>query len=279
MSTRGLVLGGGGITGIAWETGMLAGLLELGVDLSDADLVVGTSAGSVVGAQLRSGTPLSELYARQIAPPLPEPTPSLGPAVLLGFASGVLGSRGDPERMGRRLGAWAIERAAAGRTPTLAERYDAIGDRLTSLEWPERTLLVTAVEAGLGELRVFDGSDDTTLLQAVAASCAVPGVYPPVPVGGATYIDGGARSITNADLAAGCDAVLVLAPTDRAVGPLRTAAQQLSTTPHLVITPDVVARAAIGSNVLDVAARPASARAGFAQAVDAVDHVRALWQR
>jgi len=279
MSTRGLVLGGGGITGIAWETGLMAGLLELGVDLRDADLVVGTSAGSVVGAQLRSGTPLPELYAHQISEPVPAPAPSFGPAVLLGFASAALGARGDSERMGRRLGSWAIKRAAAGRTPTVAERLAAIEARLTSLEWPEKNLLVTAVEARLGELRVFDGTDGTSLLEAVTASCAVPGIYPPVPIGGATYVDGGARSITNADLAVGCGTVLVLAPIERTVGPMRSSAQQLGRAPHLVVTPDAVSRAAIGKNVLDVAARPASARAGYAQAAQVVNHVRALWER
>ncbi|MCY7394591.1 MAG: patatin-like phospholipase family protein [Nocardioides sp.] len=279
MSTRGLVLGGGGITGIAWETGLAAGLLELGVDLGDADLVVGTSAGSVVGAQLRSGTPVTELYARQISTPVPAPTPSFGLSVLLGFASAALLSRGDPERMGRRLGAWAVKRAAAGRTPTLAARLDAIRARLTSLEWPERSLLVTAVEAGLGELRVFDGTDGTSLLDAVAASCAVPGVYPPVPIGAQTYVDGGARSGTNADLAAHCDAVLVLAPIDRSRGPMRSATQQLGDTRHVVLTPDAASRTAIGNNVLAVSARPASARAGFAQAAAVADEVRALWAR
>ena len=111
------------------------------------------------------------------------------------------------------------------------------------------------------------------------ASCAVPGIYPPVPIGGATYVDGGARSITNADLAVGCGTVLVLAPIERTVGPMRSSAQQLGRAPHLVVTPDAVSRAAIGKNVLDVAARPASARAGYAQAAQVVNHVRALWER
>src|SRR4051794_24858937 len=137
MTTRALVLGGGGITGIAWETGLLHGLHERGVDLTTADLVVGTSAGSVVGAQVRSGTPLAELYAVQVADPTPDTPPSFGLPVLLHFASAALLSRGDATAMGRRLGAWAIKRTAAGRTPTLESRLEAIRERLTSLEWPD----------------------------------------------------------------------------------------------------------------------------------------------
>ena len=278
-STRGLVLGGGGITGIAWMTGLATGLLEHGVDLTTADLVVGTSAGSVVGAQLRSGTPLAELQAVQVAEPRPEPPPAFGLGVLLHFATAALLSRGDAERMGRRLGSWAVERAAAGRTPTLEERLEAIRERLPSLEWPDRPLQVTAVNASTGELRVLDGSDGVPLLHAVAASCSVPGVYPPTPIQGRPHVDGGARSLTNADLAAGCDAVLVLAPSDRAIGPMRSSAQQLAGVPHLVVTPDAASTAAIGRNVLDVAARPGSARAGHAQAAAVADAVRALWER
>lgn len=277
MTTRALVLGGGGITGIAWETGLVAGLLEVGIDLTDADLVVGTSAGSVVGAQLRSGTPVPELYAVQVSDPPPDPAPSFGLPILLGFATAALLSRGDSVRMGKRLGAFALKRTAAGRTPSLQSRLDAISERLTSFEWPERPLEVTVVDAATGEFRVLDGSDGIPLLDAVAASCSVPGVYPPTPLLGRPYIDGGARSGTNADLAREHDVVLVIDPIGRAVGPLKSAGQLLGDTRHLVLTPDAGAKAAIGRNVLDIAQRPASARAGHAQAASVAEAVRALW--
>src|SRR6478752_1454482 len=171
-----LVLGGGGITGIAWELGLLAGLAEAGVDLSSADLVVGTSAGSVVGAQLTSG---------------------------------------DHPAFRRRIGALALAAEKAGRTPSEQERLDVIGARLISPEWPERPFAVTAVDAETGEFRTFDRSSGVPLVSAVAASCAVPGVYPPVSIGGRRYIDGGMRSAANADLAKGYDRLVVLAPIPR----------------------------------------------------------------
>ena len=278
MSGRGLVLGGGGITGIAWETGLIAGLLEAGVDLSAADLVVGTSAGSVVGAQITGGAEVPDLYAFQVQPPAPSTPPSLGARIGVSYGVALLGALGNLESFGRRLGAFAVKQTARGRTPSLEERYAAISARLGDATWPEPgRLLVTAVDVETGVLRVFDGSDGVSLRDAVAASCAVPGVYPPVPIEGRTYIDGGARSGTNADLAAGCDVVLAIAPMDRSVGPMKNVEQSLPDTPKLVIGPDHAARAAIGKNVLDTAARVASARAGHAQASRVADDVRALW--
>ncbi|GHJ59490.1 patatin [Nocardioides sp. OK12] len=279
------MLGGGGITGIAWETGLLAGLADAGVDLTGADRVVGTSAGSIVGSQVTSDTPLDELYRRQLLEPgHPEgPTEAalaaIGPRVLATYAVAVLRSRRDPEVFGRLLGSRAVRAAARGRTPSIAERYDQVRQRLTTTTWPERDLVVTAVDAATGELAAFRGGGDVGLEDAVNASCAVPCVYPPIPIGGRTYVDGGMRSGANADLAAGCDPVVVLSPLDRSVGPLRSARQQLAElgVPHLVITPDDGSRAAIGSNVLDPAARPGSARAGHAQAAAHVARVRELW--
>lgn len=275
---RALVLGGGGVTGIAWETGLLLGLQEAGVDLTQADLVVGTSAGSVVGAQVTTGNALSDLFAHQLRPPTPGPVANISPRVLAGFAWSMLRARGDLVTFGRLLGQWSVRRAAAGRTPTLEERYAAIRERLPVLEWPEPgRLVVTALDAQTGELRTFDGSDSTPLLDAVAASCAAPGVYPPVPIGGRAYVDGGARSGSNADLAVDCGRVVALTPVDRAPGPMRTAAQLLGDRPAVVVSPDESARAAIGRNVLDPAARAASARAGHAQAATVVEQIRSLW--
>ena len=275
---RGLVLGGGGITGIAWETGLLLGLHDLGVDVTVADAVVGTSAGSVVGAQITTGVPLADLFHHQVSTPRPAPLASISPAVLAGFAWAMVRARGDLEAFGRLVGRWSARRAAAGKLPSLEERFEAIRERLPVQEWAgDGRLLVTAVDAGSGALRVFDDSDGVSLVEAVAASCAVPGVYPPVPIEGRSYIDGGARSASNADLVAGCDLVLGFAPVDRAIGPMRTADQLLGDVPHLVVTPDAASVAAIGKNVLDPAQRAASARAGRAQAAAVAPHAREIW--
>jgi NTE family protein len=274
----GLVLGGGGITGIAWELGLLAGLAEAGVDLLSADLIIATSAGSVVGAQIASSTPVEALYLRQLEPPSNELPARLGARERLVYLMALLRARGDLARFGRLLGAMSLRAARAGRVPTVEQRLEVIRSRLPSAEWPERDLRVTVVDARSGEFRVITSRDGVPLVDAVAASCAVPGVYPPVPIGDRTYIDGGFRSSTNADLVSGCDKIVVLAPVSRAVGPLKSPQQQLAELgASIVIEPDPASRTAIGNNVLDPAARRGAAQAGRAQAAAVVEQVRGVW--
>ena len=278
---RGLVLGGGGITGIAWETGLLLGLRDAGADLTRADLVVGTSAGSAVGAQVTSELDLGELYDRQqrAVSTADPPAPRVGTTLAVGFLRAMLVARGDIEAFGRTLGAWSERRAAAGRTVDVAERYAAIRRRLPDLAWPPHgRLRITAVDVRTGRRRVFDGSTDVSLLDAVAASCAVPGVYPPITVDGSTYIDGGVHSTANADLARECGRVVVLAPIPHGLGPMRTPSAELEGVPSMVLAPDQAARKAIGRNVLDPSARAAAARAGRAQAASVAARVGDLWR-
>ena len=274
-----LVLGGGGITGIAWEIGLVAGLADAGVDLSGADLVVGTSAGSVVGAQLTSGADLAALYECQLAPATGERAARLDRATVVRFGWAMLRSRGSDVEFRRRVGAFALAAEKAGATPPERERIELIGSRLVSSEWPERPLLVTAVDAGTGEFRAFDRHSDVPLVLAVAASCAVPGVYPPVTIGGRRYVDGGMRSTANADLARGCDRLVVLAPIPRGFGPMPSVDAQVAgmVSRVAVVSPDRGSRTAIGRNVLDPAARAPAATAGRAQAASVAERIAEVW--
>jgi NTE family protein len=276
---RALVLGGGGITGIAWEIGLLTGLADAGVDLTGADLVVGTSAGSVVGAQLTAGAPLEMLFERQLEPPTGEKVARMTRSALARYAWAMLRSRGKDVDFRRRIGAIALGAEKAGLTPSEEERLQIIGSRLVTAAWPERALVLTAIDAETGEFRTFDRSSGVPLLQAVAASCAVPGVYPPVTIDGRRYVDGGMRSAANADLAADCERLVVLAPIARGVGPMASVDAQVSglVSRVAVVSPDAASRAAIGRNVLDPAARAGSARAGRAQAASVAEKVAEAW--
>jgi NTE family protein len=281
MSDQGtaLVLGGGGITGIAWEIGLLAGLAEAGVDLSGADFVVGTSAGSVVGAQVTSGAELEALYARQLEPATGETAARLNRATLAQFGWAMLRTRGDHAAFRRRIGSIALAAEKAGLTPSEQERLDVIGARLVSTEWPERPFVVTAVDAESGKFRTFDRESGVPLVSAVAASCAVPGVYPPVSIDGSRYVDGGMRSAANADVAQGYDRLVVLAPIPRGIGPIASVDAQVTglIARVAVVSPDRHSKAAIGKNVLDPAARAASAEAGRAQAMTVAQQVAGVW--
>src|SRR5262249_49423932 len=205
MTGRALVLGGGGVTGVAWELGLLAGLAERGIELATADLIVGTSAGAIVGAQITSRTPLPELYRAQLEPPDGDIVARMGAWLKLRYALALASSR-DPVRIRVRLG-----RLAA---PVISEagRRAVIGSGRPRREWPARRLLITAVDADTGEPAVFDASSGVGLVDAVSASCAVPGVWPPVTIGGRRWMDGGMRSAANADLAGECDRIVILAP-------------------------------------------------------------------
>jgi NTE family protein len=274
-----LVLGGGGITGIAWEIGVLAGLAEAGTDLTGADLVVGTSAGSVVGALLASGSDLAAVYERQLAPATGEQVARLNRATVAQFGWAMLRSRGRDVEFRRRIGALALAAEKAGLTPSEQERLDVIGERLAGTQWPQRQLVITAVNAETGEFRTFDRNSGVPLLHAVAASCAVPGVYPPVTIDGRRYVDGGMRSAANADLAQGYDRLVVLAPIPRGVGPMASVDAQVTgmVSRVAVISPDAASRKAIGRNVLDPAARAPSARAGRTQAATIARQVAEVW--
>jgi NTE family protein len=258
---------------------MLAGLAEAGSDLSGADLVVGTSAGSVVGAQLACGAGLEAMYARQLEPATAEKAARLNRATLAQFGWAMLRSRGKDVEFRRRIGALALAAGKAGVTPSEQERLDVIGSRLVSSQWPERPLLITAVDADTGEFRTFDRDSGVPLVQAVAASCAVPGVYPPVTCDGRRYVDGGMRSAANADLAHDYDRLVVLAPIPRGVGPMASVDAQVTgmVSRVAVVSPDKDSRTAIGRNVLDPAARAPSAEAGRAQAARVVQRIAEVW--
>ena len=278
---RALVLGGGGVAGIAWSAGLLAGLARAGVSLAGADCVVGTSAGSVVGAWLTTGVDPEEMLARQVDPA--RQTAELTAAVDLEeltqrFATALADAGGDVAQVRADIGAMAL---ASSSVPEMARR-EVMAARLPVHDWPAG-LVVTVVDAVTGERSALDASCGFPLVDVVAASCAVPGIWPPVTLGQRRYVDGGVHTALNADLAVGAARVLVVAPlgalgdgplgagwdTDR---PLIEASGRT-----LLLEPDEPSRAAFGSNPLDPTTRRPAAEAGLAQAADVVDAVREVW--
>ncbi|WP_051179435.1 patatin-like phospholipase family protein [Nocardia concava] len=275
---RALVLGGGGVAGIAWATGIVAGLADAGVDVTEADLLQGTSAGSNVAAQLGSGVEIAELVRRQVDPAVQsrEIVPSMEKFAGLWEQLGATIEElpVDSVERRRRIGALAL---AAESVPE-PERRAVIESRLPEHDWPARALRITAVNAETGELRVFDKDSGVTLVDAVTASSAVPMVWPCATVDGVRYTDGGVRTSVNADLATGYPRVLIIAPMpdaelDAQVSGLVAAGARVE-----VIAPDEAAITAFGVNPLDSATRVPALEAGRAQGKADAERIGALWR-
>ncbi|MEV6931356.1 patatin-like phospholipase family protein [Dactylosporangium sp. NPDC051485] len=271
--TRALVLGGGGMTGIAWEFGILEGLRRAGVTLADADVIIGTSAGSVVGAVLAAGVDLADAVAYQRAAavgaaPAVDVTPALAAFALLADRS-----RPRAEAMAE-VGRMAL----AAPTGDEAAHVARLRAQLPVAEWPDRDLRIAAVDTADGEPAIFDRAGGAPLPLAVAASCAVPCVFPPVTIGERRYMDGGVRSGTNADLAAGAAAVIVVAPMGALLAPvIRREIAATGAHRSLVVEPDEQAVEAIGPNVLDPSRRAAAVDAGLRQGAALATAAREVW--
>lgn len=284
MTKRALVLGGGGTVGIAWETGILNGLRNAGVDVTNADLIVGTSAGSVVGTQVALGVPLDGLLAAQVAP-LDETRDrpmAVDPQYFAAVAQKLaLAQAATPELM-VEIGTMALS-APTGDEAEYVQRFEL----MHNAPWPERRLLVTAVDAQSGEFRAWDRESGAPLQAAVASSCAVPGIFPPVTINGRRYIDGGMRSGTNADLAHGYDVVLIVAPIGAQAEGMGGGARrqieaeiaQLREAGRLVdlILPDEETLGVFGVNLMDTSRRIDAAQTGVRQGALAAETVRSMW--
>jgi NTE family protein len=278
VTGRALVLGSGGITGVAWELGLLAGLAAQGLDLGAADLVIGTSAGALAGAILTSGAGLADLYQAQITPDGVDVTAGMSRKLIARYALAFI-LPGTHRRARKRMG--RVSRSG----PDLPEeeRTAVIGGWLPSHEWPSRRLQIIAVDATSGKVAAFDAASGATLIEAVSASCAVPGIWPPVRINGRLWMDGGMRSAANADLAADCERIVVLAPIWQGLGLMTGTVRQCRRLARegrravTLVVPDEAARAAIGPNLLDSSRRAPAAQAGYAQAAAAASQIAAVW--
>lgn len=236
-----------------------------------------------------SGLPLENLYAHQLQP-LEETKEQVVQfdmnELMRVFGAGI--GAPDAQTARARVGAAAL----AVKTMPEQERLEIITSRLPIQEWSStQRLVITAVDAHTGAWVQFDRDAGVPLALAVSASCAVPGVYPPVTIGSHRYIDGGVRSGTNADIAKGYQRVLILraetldisALNSQQTTPIVTftdeqAILEQSGSQILVITPDEASTAARGPNPLDASRRAVSAKAGYEQGRQFAEHVGHFWK-
>jgi NTE family protein len=267
---RALVLGGGGVAGIAWETGIVLGIADespaAAQALLNSDVLLGTSAGSAVAAQLSSGMAFANLFARQVTGTSAEIDPRIG---IDDITELFLAALADPDatvaQKRQRIGAVALA------ADTVAEplRRNVIAQRLPAHDWPDRELRVTAIDVATGELVVFGRDSGVDLIDAVAASCAVPGAWPPVTIGDRRYMDGGIGSTINLEIADDCAEAVVLVPAGESAPSAFGAGPAVEINGFhgaaLGVFADDESLAAFGPNPLDPNCRPACARAGRPQ--------------
>jgi len=290
---RALVLGGGGSTGNAWLIGVIAGLFDAGLDVTTADLTIGTSAGSTAAAQIAGATP-PELLAATLAAVPPQRSGPVGSgggrgpirpvADHLERINNIIASAEDAADVRRKLGAAALDMDAASDGSWQTQWRATVAARLPSQRWPQRTVLITAVDAQTGEPVVFDRHSGVDLADAVAASCAS-GL--PYRIGDNRYIDGGYRRSENADLAAGYGRVLVLSPFGgRTLVPLDWGMHLAAQVDELraggsrveTIFPESSSEHMFGANAMDPSLRPPAARAGYDQGRALAEQLTEFWR-
>ena len=295
-----LVLGGGGAAGNAWEIGIIAGLAEAGLDLTEAaDVVIGTSSGATAAAQVRSGLSPAELLASVLSPPV-QPVgqnrgrpPALPTATVFERMRSISAAATSAADLQRAMGAFGLE-CDSVLGPTAGQHRAVVAARLPRHEWPARPIIVVAVDAHTGALATFDRDSGVDLVDVVTAGTALPGSSPTININGTQYINGGVRSPENADLASGYTNVVVLSPFGGRSGTLpegqfeglrrppewgmdlegQVAALRKQGSHVEAITPDADSRAAMGTNQMDPATRIPAARAGFAQGKQEASRVK-----
>jgi len=286
VAKRALVLGGGGSVGIAWETGLAAGLADEGIDLRRADKIVGTSAGSFVGAELAAGREPADMRARLTessrARGEKRSTSNVSPAPdlskLMEFMTRTPRNETEALALRAEIGAYALAAATLPEDACIAF-FAAVADT----PWPAK-YSCTAVDAKDGRFVVFDAATGTSLARGVASSCSVPGLFPPITINGRRYYDGGIRSATNFDLAEGFERVVAVAVIPPGAAAFMAAridpelAQLRRSGSHVeLITPDAASLDAFGPNLMDASRQAAALDAGVKQGRAEAVRIRSVW--
>jgi NTE family protein len=287
--SRALVLGGGGPVGIGWESGLAVGLTGEGIHFGAADLIVGTSAGSVVGAQLALAMDLNEGIARMAGAPLPVVEGGAGIEALMTAMAEAMASGASPEE-----GRIALGRVATEAKTVTEDVFLGAFDLVAGQAWPE-AYACTAVDVETGDFQLWDSTSGVDLRHAIASSCSVPGVFPPITIGGKRYMDGGMRTALNADAAIGHDVVVavscfalalpegmsdpmfdaVSAAIEAELTRLRTAGAALEV---IAPSPEFLELSGWGLNLMDPTLAAAAFDVGVRQAALEAERLRAVWK-
>jgi NTE family protein len=273
---RAVVLGGGGLTGYAWEVGILKGLRDAGIDLTVADLIIGTSAGSILGTQIRSGKAVDDLYASMLAPPSGGSPPARSPADVQYLQDTYrlwLTGAENTATMRVEVGKRALETPH----PIAEEAQKNRWRRMLGIsEWPNQPLKISAVDITDGAVRFFDRSQDVGIETAAAASTAIPGLHAPITVGDRRYMDGGVAT-TGIDAALGYGTVVAITTGGGQLVRQQVELVRSGGSRIVNVSPDAESLSALGTDRMVASQAKPSAEAGLRQAGMVVEEVRKVW--
>lgn len=277
---RAVVLDAGGVAGMAWITGLMCGLKFEGCDLSTADTLIASSLSALLAAQVRSGVALNNLFPMQALAATPHSWQSV-----TSHHSAQISELWTRLIHGTRTN--FLDVLLSSRPLLTEEAWRAVvSEHIFMLDWPTRGLKIVATDCISGEPVIIDRRSGISLLDAVIASCATPGLVYPINIGGRYFTDGGLCSPKNIGFAKGARKVMVISPMGTAawgngneqssmqMDQLRQAGSEV-----LFVTPDYPSRVTFEDNPFLMQTRVHAAEAGLVQGSQLAQELRAFWSR
>ena len=276
-----IVLGGGGSLAIGFELGYLSGLSEKGIDIRNAELVIGTSGGAQAGTSIASNQSWDEIYDNQIAPKSDEAPPVDDMTEIFKRYKEIEESSNTPKEWIKNYSLYALEDHKFNEMVHI----NRLKNRIQVTEWPE-SLMITAVNANKDERVALTKEDHVDLHRAMASSGSLPGVWPATTINGEKHFDGVCHSMENADLAKGAQKVLIMATNLPVSTPytLNDAIKELEESGSEVklITPSKAIFAKLqelGGNTVDPSIRPDIFKLAKEQGQEDAEMIKAFWNK
>ena len=277
---KAIVLGGGGSFAISWELGYLYGLFENGVDVRDADRMIGTSSGSPAAAVFASDLSWKEILHGQIDLRHDEQVPLSDMSALFERYAKIAKESENPQAWMENYRTLALEPNRIDEDTNLSR----IKKRINLTEWT-KNLYVTATSAETAQRVVFDATSNVDLHKAITASSSLPGVWPAITIKGQKYYDGGCHSMDNADVAKNADQILVLSPSLPVDTPYKPEDDlkelRASGARVLVVKPSEEVRTAfkeLGGNTVDTRIRPILEKMAKKQGLQEAKKIKEFWK-
>jgi NTE family protein len=279
---RTVVFDAGGVAGMAWTTGLVYGLKHEECDISKAEVLIGSSLSALLAAQIHSGIALDKLFSMQALASTPhswQSVTSIESYRILELWSQLIAS--DTNSSQENILDILLKKHTTF-TPLAWKKI--ISEHIFMLDWSERALQVVATDCESGQLVIFDKLSGVSLLDAIAASSATPGLVDPIKIDGRYYTDGGLHSAKSIAFAAGAQKIIIISPMGTAGWPINNKhyfmqVEKLkeSGSDVMFITPDYPSRIEFEDNPFLIQTRAHTAEAGFIQGRKLPEDIKSFW--